>query len=304
MDKAELLKKLKVVEQFAASSKLSRLLSNPYKYMSAILFRELSYKMYGRPRTVSTKTFYGKEMEIVLPSSTDIYLAGAKTHDSEIRLTRFLIQSLGKGDTFLDVGAHYGFYTLLAAKLIGNTGIVYSFEASARTFEVLKRNTAANSTIHAFHNAVYDESTSLEFYEFPNLYAEYNTLDASQFKGSKWFQNIQPEITEVKTIVLDELLSERSVIPNLVKIDVEGAEFKALKGMRKHLDAHSPVIAMEYLSHERGDTAHQKTAGLLAEMNYNPYVILSDGTLKPVKSIPDYLRSQDLESDNIVFKKK
>lgn len=304
MNKADLLKALDKVEKFAKSSKLSRWRHKPYKYTHAILFRELHYKVFKQRKTLRTKTFFNWDMQIALPSSTDIYLAGAKTHDSEIRLTRFLIHSLEKGDTFLDVGAHYGFYSLLAALLTGRNGSVYSFEASPGTFKVLQNNTTAVSNIHSFLNAVYDTNESLTFYEFPNLYSEYNTADASQFEKNKWFTENQPVAIEVETIVLDDFLSKQGVVPKLVKIDVEGAEYNVINGMQSHLKHHSPVIIMEYLSRERGDVADQKAGELLSGLKYDPYVIKPDGNLQSINDIPAYLHRHKLESDNIVFIKR
>jgi len=118
---------VKKVEQIASASKMGRLLKNPLKYIHAILFRELVYKNTKREKHVMAPTFFGVDMHLLLPSSTDIYLTGGKSHDSETRLAKFLIHELQTGDTFVDVGAHYGYFSLLAAKLVGDTGTVYSF---------------------------------------------------------------------------------------------------------------------------------------------------------------------------------
>lgn len=104
-----LIKQLSEVEKIASSSKIRRLLDNPYKYLYAILFRQLAYSRKKREVIKTTTLFYGKKMKVALPASTDIYLTGGKSHDSEIRLARFLIQNLSGEEHFLDIGAHYGY---------------------------------------------------------------------------------------------------------------------------------------------------------------------------------------------------
>ncbi|MEL6392762.1 MAG: FkbM family methyltransferase, partial [Bacteroidota bacterium] len=118
MNKKRLLKNLLTVENLASSSKIKRMMNNPVKYLNAILFRELTYKSNKKPRLVRTTTFFGRPMSVLLPSSTDIYLTGGKSHSSEIRLARFIIKHLNEGDFFVDVGAHYGYFTQLASCIV------------------------------------------------------------------------------------------------------------------------------------------------------------------------------------------
>lgn len=77
-------------------------------------------------------------MNIALPASTDIYLTGGKSHDSEIRLAKFLIKNLNQGDNFVDIGAHYGYFTLLGAHLVGKGGRVF-FEPGKSTYSLLEK---------------------------------------------------------------------------------------------------------------------------------------------------------------------
>nr|MBS0037520.1 FkbM family methyltransferase [Saprospiraceae bacterium] len=139
MDKAELLQGLKRVEKIAIASRWDRFWKNPKKYADAVLYRKLFYPKWGT-RKVKSETFFGKKINLLLPSGTDIFLTGGKSHPSEIRLARFLIQKLNPGNVFLDVGAHYGYFSLLGSVLVGETGKVFSFEASESTFAMLELN--------------------------------------------------------------------------------------------------------------------------------------------------------------------
>lgn len=303
MTKSELLENLSSVEKMATGSKIKRMLSNPSKYINGILFRELNYKRNKKEKEVVSNSFFGDAMHLLLPSSMDIYLTGGKSHESEIRLAKFLIDNLEKGDAFIDVGAHYGYFTLLGSKLVGQEGKVCSFEASPTTYNVLHKNTSQKCNIESYNRAVSDEHSELTFYEFPNMYSEYNTLDVSQFKNEDWFSEYKPKEIKIESVILDKFLSEKKVQPKIIKIDVEGAEYKVIHGLSKYLSAHSTAIAMEYLSDERGSQEHHKAEKLLKSLGFTSHTIDTSGKLVPLEAISNYLKDKNLESDNIVFTK-
>src|SRR5690606_8834209 len=126
------------VERLARTSIRGRLAARPWRYLSALGYRKLVHPIFRAGWKVSTSTFFGARMQLLLPAATDVYLTGGKTHDSEIRLSRFLINRLKPGDSFVDVGAHFGFFTLLAAHLAGSDGRVWAFEAAPRNFHILE----------------------------------------------------------------------------------------------------------------------------------------------------------------------
>ncbi len=303
MTKNKLIKKLNRVEKIASASKFQRMLTHPLKYFNAILFREIIYKRSKAEKAVSCKTFFDVRMNLLLPSSTDIYLTGGKSHDSEIRLAKFLINNLGAADTFVDVGAHYGYFSLLGSKLIGNNGSVYSFEASPTTYKVLSKNSKIETNIYSFNLAVSDEVSSLKFYEFPNLYSEYNTLEIDQFKNENWFSEYKPNEINIQSIILDDFLSDEKVYPKIFKIDVEGAENKVINGLSNYLTKNAPFVVIEYLSEERGNKEHQEAVNKLNSMGYFSFVIDKTGKLRKLESASKYLEGNNLESDNIVFSK-
>lgn len=303
MQKITLLQKLSSVEQLAKASKFARMLFNPLKYAHAILYRKLIYINTKKSKEVKAVTFFGKKMSLLLPASTDIYLTGGKSHDSEIRLAKFLLHNLGEGDCFVDVGAHYGYFTLLAATIVKKTGQVIAFEAAQNTFIILKKNTQRLTNTRATNKAVSDENGCISFYEFPNLYSEYNSIDLQQFEKTDWIATATPKINTVDTIQLASFLVEEQVVPKIIKIDVEGAEFKVISGLQEHLVAQAPLIAMEYVSKARQNEAHQQAAALLAEFGYKSYIIDENGSLVLCVNIDAHLAQQQLESDNIVFKK-
>lgn len=304
MSKEKLITGLKRVEKIAAASKVSRLMANPAKYLNAILFRELLYKRNKKEKEVVGKTFFDTEMHLLLPSSTDIYLTGGKSHDSEIRLAKFLINQLREGDTFVDVGAHYGYFSLLAAQLVARAGRVFSFEASPVTYRVLHKNAGGASHMVSHNLAVSNTATPITFYEFPNLYSEYNSMDVAQFENETWFAENQPNEIAIGSVVLGDFLRKNEIVPKVIKIDVEGAEFKVVDGLKRYLAVHSPLVVLEYLSDERGNEPHVRAEKLLESLEYLPHTIDGSGRLSSVENISGYLQTTGLESDNVVFLNK
>jgi len=302
LSKTLLLQKLKEVEQIAQLSKVNRLLKNPWKYLKAIGHRKLVFSNSKKSLDTKTITFFGYPMYLSLPSGTDIYLTGGKSHDSEIRLARLMINHLDNGDSFIDIGAHFGYFSLLASQLVGDTGEVLAFEASPQSFQVLEKNTQSYQQINAINKAVAQEEGTLHFYEFPNLYSEYNSFDITPFEKETWFQQNQPTQIEIPSISLDSFLDKN---PKMIKIDVEGAEFEVIKGAEIFLrEQHSILLVMEYLNNNRGNDTHQKAVNLLKEWGFLCFSINQKGELVFCEHPDNYLDNNQLDSDNLVFVKR
>lgn len=296
-----LLTQLQHVENLATGSRLHRLLHAPARYLYAIGFRQLVYARTRRGIFKQVDTFFGIPMQVVLPAGTDLYLTGGKSHDSEIRLARFLIETLRPGDHFLDVGAHFGYFSLLAARLVGPTGRVRAYEASASTFGVLATNVAALPQVQACHQAVSDHPETISFYEFPVLFNEFNSMDVSQFREEKWFKQFPPVQNQVEAVNLTDVLRETDLRPRVIKIDVEGAEDKVIAGTRAALLEQSPLVVMEYLNPARHNASHRAAAALLAASGYAAHTLSPTGRPVPCPDLDAHLAQTGEDSDNFVF---
>lgn len=295
--------RLKVTERLARGARWERLYRRPLPYLSATLFHRLLYPLWpGGWRRLAT-TFFGWPMALRLPAGTDIFLTGGKSHDSEIRLCRFLLHRLQTGDTFVDVGAHYGFYSLLAAHLVGAAGRVLALEASPANYALLVDNLQQAPQATALPAAAAERDAEVSFFEFPPLYSEYNSLDVEQFETAPWRRKNRPRRVVVESRRLDRLLAERQLAPQLIKVDVEGAEDRVVQGLTAHLSAAAPLMVMEYLAPEKPNAAHRAAARRLRSLGYRPHRIDADGQLHPCLNIEAYLQEQGLDSDNIVFAK-
>jgi FkbM family methyltransferase len=212
--------------------------------------------------------FFGKRIQLLLPSATDLFLTGGKTHSSEIRLARFFIRHVKPDYSVLDIGAHYGYFSLLASELVSGGGEIISCEPSPQSFRVLQQNCSAVSHITVLQKAVSDADGELQFYEFPNLYSEYNSSDVRQFETEEWYHQFQPVVHRVQSVTIDSIVLLKHFKPQLIKIDVEGAELSVLTGGKEYFQSHSPFVVMEYLAAERSNEPHRRAVDLMKEMGY------------------------------------
>lgn len=292
---------LEAVISLARGGKLARFLASPSKYFQAMLFSKVQYPVSHKSSLRKADLFWGDQMDVLLPAALDIYITGGKTHDSELRLARFLIQSLQHGSRFLDIGAHFGYFSLLAGHLVGKQGKVFALEAASGTYEVLQRNISSYENIHAYHMAVSHVEEEVTFNEFPVLYSEYNSMVIDKHEKERWVKKYPPVAKIVHAITIDSFINKYNFVPDIIKIDVEGAEDKVVSGGINTWQSHNPFIVMEYL--EGDEQQYEQAKNILAQQGYNSYVIEKNGSLMPVKDIPEYMARSMSDSENIVFSK-
>lgn len=142
----------------------------------------------------------------------------------ETAVTTHFCSLIEKGMTVVDVGANLGYYTLLAAKRVGDNGSVIAFEPNPFMFEIVQENVRINGwkNVQTFKIAVSD-SEGLRLLNIPKD----NILGGGSFRIMT--KNEVAETITVNTVNLDSFLQ---IDPDIVKIDVEGAELEVFRGMR------------------------------------------------------------------------
>ena len=163
----------------------------------------------------------------------DAYLTG-RYEPQETALVRHLLRP---GMTFADVGANWGYFTLLAAHLVGPSGRVIAVEADPRAVQTIRANVASNALHHVrlFGVAATDEARELSFdpYE-PALGSASGNYGLEQAGDAA----ARPGRVRVAGRPLDELFAESGVDRiDLMKMDIEGAEAAALRGAARFLAA-------------------------------------------------------------------
>jgi FkbM family methyltransferase len=149
--------------------------------------------------------------------------------------TRVFQHVIRPGDVIVDVGAHWGYFTLLAATQCTETGRVYAFEPHPKNFATLTRNIEANhlSNVVTVQSAVSNCAGSIQLFEARNSMGHsVNTLP----QDWRAVDGTSPRAISVRTVKLDDFFANNPLQPRLVKMDIEGAEPLALAGMRRLIE--------------------------------------------------------------------
>lgn len=160
----------------------------------------------------------------------------------ETAMSRKFIQCLQKDNIFIDVGAGYGYYSMLAAKILKSPGNIHAFEPTnwvATIFQINNRRCCNGQIV------------------FNKLYV-----------GNKIDNN---------SITLDRYCFEKNLSPQVIKVDIEGAEYMAIDGMERILEEDSPALLIEL--HERilRERYHLDAHDIIDKIKSKGYRILYNG---------------------------
>jgi FkbM family methyltransferase len=187
-------------------------------------------------------------------------------------LGEFLQQTLVPGTTFLDVGAHLGFYSFLAASLVGPGGAVHAFEPDPLTVESLVQSASVNGSFVSVHPiALSDEPGVLPLHRAT---AQAHSLVSFQEGDARYTGDAQL----VPVTTLDAWAAQAAVdltTIGVVKVDVEGAEAKTIAGGCDLLDrAKCPPLWCEVRGPQGSTRAPDTFAAVvkvLSPLGYRPY---------------------------------
>ncbi len=156
----------------------------------------------------------------------------------ELPVQLALASLLRPGDVFFDVGANIGFFTLLASRSVGPRGSLYAFEARPDIARAAETNLRRNGVLGTVLSVAVGDSDGT----VPLLIAAHP--GGSTIEPSMAVDTVRTLMVE--QVSVDSLLSSGLVPPpNVVKIDVEGAERAVLRGMSDTLKWHQPTLVFE-----------------------------------------------------------
>lgn len=151
--------------------------------------------------------------------------------------------------TFMDVGAHIGYYSLKAANLVGPSGHVISIEPNPQTLPKLRSNIEASDArmVSVWPVACAESESTLQLYAAPGS----NTGESSLSKENASQEGAAAAAYSVRARPLDAIVKEAKLDRvDVIKIDVEGAEFEVLKGAVKTLEEFRPVLIVEMVPNQ------------------------------------------------------
>ena len=148
-----------------------------------------------------------------------------------------MVSVLKMGQVLFDIGANVGFYTVLGSRLVGAKGKVLAFEPVARNLAYLYRHTVMNKLSNVtIVPAACSDSVSLE------LFATGENNATGHLAGERRDGGSGGSVSLVPTLSVDAVVQKMDVTPNVMKIDVEGAELAVLKGAKVTLREAKPAI--------------------------------------------------------------
>ncbi|MEM2703353.1 MAG: FkbM family methyltransferase [Candidatus Bathyarchaeia archaeon] len=178
---------------------------------------------------------------------------------------------LREGDVFIDAGAHIGKYTLLAAKITGNSGMVVSIEPHPKNFDAIAESVKLNmfKNVILVNAALWSEETTLRLYE-GNVAERHSLVKPSE------------KYIIVRTRSLDSIIEELNPIKiDWVKIDVVGSELEVLKGMNVVLSNYKPRLVAEVWNENLKDFI-----SFLSDKNYKYFIIRAGHRVTYILGVP------------------
>jgi len=171
------------------------------------------------------------------------------------------------GDTVIELGGHIGYISLWFAHLVGDAGRVYVFEPSPDNLRYIEPNTAAARQVALVRKAAGASTGTARFFvegltgQNSTLIEEYAVFSANR---SRAFSDEGYRAIEVEMTTLDDFVAGASISPDFIKIDIEGAEIEALRGMPTVLERFRPTLMVEVTREDDAVMALLRDAGYVA----------------------------------------
>jgi FkbM family methyltransferase len=183
------------------------------------------------------------------------------------------------GMVVFDVGGNMGGLTSTMSRLVGPRGIVCAFEASPRIIGHLQGNVVVQGhrNVTVYHRAVFSRSN-----EFVTIY------EGDHLNDSIYAENSPTGLgSRVKTLALDDFCQSAELAPDLIKMDIEGAEYEAILGAATTIQCHRPHLLLEQ------QAADTRCLDLLTEWGYSTMDL---GNYRQIRTISDYPASAPLRN--------
>ncbi len=220
-------------------SRLHRFLESPLKLSLVQAARTL-----GVTIPVIVDLIWGDRFAGIFPEAVTTLIWRYGFHE---RLTSmFILNRLRQGQCFVDIGAHFGYFTILSSRIVGPDGCVVAIEPMPRTFGLLVRNVALNAlgNVIPCEVAAFSEEDQIQFLDFGIIYSSLSTHSAAR----GWLQGREHEgePVNIQAKRADKILIENDVRSvQMIKIDAESSEEDVLVGLSDTLERDFPITIVE-----------------------------------------------------------
>jgi len=226
------------------------------------------------------ETYFGAKINVRFPDMIQarVYFFGMW----EPAISRHISSRLMPGDTFIDIGSNIGYYSLLASQKVGATGKVFAIEASPTIYAALSANLAKNSAsnVYAHNVAVCADACEVTIY-----------LNSAENRGASTIivQEAERRHAVAESVVkgnrLDGIIDINAILQaRLIKIDVEGAEWLVIQGMRDLLprlpDNCEILIEVNAQALRDQNSSPEEFMGIFRAAGFEPFEIENTYTLE------------------------
>lgn len=201
--------------------------------------KALFYAKKGEPYEINGKTLR------FMPGTRPVRMRYLNSTNRNTRYdamqVKWFADNLREGDTAIDIGAHYGIYSILMAAMCGRTGTVVSFEPDPYAREMLERNLALNPDLK---KPMVESKACSDAPGEAVLFSRGGNAQSSLVRSAVEFApEHQSEQFTVPLVTLDSYIADNKLkTPRWVKIDPEGAEIRILKGAPNLLASDAGII--------------------------------------------------------------
>jgi FkbM family methyltransferase len=228
----------------------------------------------------------------------------------ETATTELFKKVVKEGNVVIDLGANIGYFTLLAARIVGSKGKVYSFEPEPKNYNYLLKNIKLNNyeNVIAIQKAVSDKNEKNKLFICP-YESGHHTI--KQHEGIEAYRpdtfNKRKEFIEIETITLDDFFENQEEPIDVIKMDIEGAEMLALSGMNRIIRTNKKLkMFVEFfplLIEKMGNSPREFIRKLLEDYHFSIFIIPDDynaskGEMIKINNLQEVMNLRKDEKDH------
>lgn len=195
------------------------------------------------------------------------------------------------GNNVLDIGANIGFYTNVFLKAVGKKGVVFAFEPEPINFNYLRDNIKNQTNVILNSKAVSDVSGKLKIYLSKMLNVDHRTYPIDEYS----------EVKEIDAISIDDYLTQNGNPPiDFIKIDIQGFEMSAFKGMTNTLKNNHNIKAISELwpyGLKKAGSSATEMLQFLNGLGFNVYLL----SARPFKILTNSNIHELLVDENVYY---